>query len=69
LGSKKGSEGMPDSAYSHIKTQKDKSARVLLEIPVDRDFIIYAATRTFFLPIAPGDFIFDFQGETDGRGE
>jgi hypothetical protein len=60
---------MPDSAYTLIKAQKDKSASVLLEISVDRDFIIYAATRTFFLPIAPGDFIFDFQGEADGRGE
>ena len=55
--------------YSLIKTQKDKSARVLLEIPVDRDFIIYAATRTFFLPTAPGDFMFHSPAKTDGRGE
>ena len=42
------------------------SARVLVEIPVDRDFIIYTATRTFFLPIPPGDFIIHSPQE-DGR--
>ena len=57
------------SVSSCAKTQRKKRARVLLEIPVDRDFIIVAAIRTFCLPIPPSDFTFDFPRDkkTDGR--